>query len=138
MLDESDARHLSTLERGLAAADPAFVTRFERAAAALRSPSTALAGPVVVAVNASPTCSPAVRWAAAHAARTGAPLRLVHAFRWRAFADAYCLDPCLDPCADRDRAAAHDVVEAAAELAARSRRTAPCRRPCEPERPWRC
>ena len=113
MLDESDARHLIALERGLGVADPAFVRRFEQAAAALCRPATDLRGPVVVAVDASGSCSTAVRWAAAHAARTGAPLRLVHAFTWRALPDALGLDPC----PDRDLTAASAVVEAAAELA---------------------
>lgn len=45
------------------------------------------AGEIVVGVDGSETSMRAVRWAAAEAASTGAPVRIVHAWHWPMFAE---------------------------------------------------
>jgi len=108
---DPDGSDLRQLEHALRADDPAFLRAFDAAAADLARPPEARSGaPVVVAVDDSPAARQAVRWAARHADAVRADLRIVHAFRWRAFPD------------EHGRAGMHDLVgqEAAQGVARRA------------------
>ena len=84
---DPDPLDLRQLEHALRADDPAFLRAFDAAAAGLVRAGAD--GPVVVGVDDSPAARQAVRWAARHADAVRAELRIVHAFRWRAFPDEH-------------------------------------------------
>jgi nucleotide-binding universal stress UspA family protein len=84
---DPDPLDLRQLEHALRADDPAFLRAFDAAAAGLVHAGSD--GPVVVGVDDSPAARQAVRWAARHADAVRAELRIVHAFRWRAFPDEH-------------------------------------------------
>lgn len=112
----SEAGELQHIEQALLVDDPAFKRAFDAAAAELAGPRRVVAppGPVVTTVDGSPASMEAVRWAARYADRTGADLRVVHAFRWPAFPDQFSV---VDTQAPDAWGGAQDLVRAAARLA---------------------
>src|SRR5690242_6404072 len=70
---------------------------------------------IVVGIDGSPSSRTALRWAARHATRTGAPLRVLLAYHWRqpgSFATSAALEQAADDHAERV------VAEALAEARA--------------------
>lgn len=112
MLEDRERSDLRLIERELLRTDPAYLQALDAIARHLRHPQPG-PGTVVVAVDDSIASLKAVHWAALHASDLGAELRLVHAFRWKAFPDQYCS---AEPPDMTSEAAAHDVASTATDL----------------------